>query len=120
MNIPIIILVVEDEPLIRMEIADDLSEKGFQVLEAPNAHEAMLLLECHSDIALLFTDIDMPGKMNGLMLAAETHLRWPAVKIIVTSGLHSVRSDEIPPGSRFMGKPHQPNAVSAAMLDMVA
>ena len=53
MNIPIIILIVEDEPLIRMEIADDLSEKGFQVLEAPNAHEAMLLLESHSDIALL-------------------------------------------------------------------
>jgi len=120
MTIPIIILIVEDEPLIRMEIADDLSERGFHVLEAPNAHEAMVLLASHSDIQLLFTDIDMPGKMNGLMLAAETHLRWPAVKIIVTSGLHSVRSDEIPPGSRFMGKPHQPNAVSAAMLDMVA
>lgn len=115
----IIVLLVEDEPLIRMEIADDLNNRGFEVIEAGNAHDAIVILESRVDIQVLFTDIDMPGRMNGLMLAAHTHAHWPSVKIIVTSGLHSVSINDMPPESRFMGKPHLPNSIAAAMYDVL-
>lgn len=114
----IVVLLVEDEPLIRMEIADDLDDRGFEVIEAGNAHDAMLILESRSDIQVLFTDIDMPGRMNGLMLAAQAHARWPSVKIIVSFGL-SVSSNDMPSDSRFMSKPHMPNSIAAAMFDIV-
>jgi len=115
----IIVLLVEDEPLIRMEIADDLNDRGFEVIEAGNAHDAILILESRSDVQVLFTDIDMPGRMNGLMLAAHTHAQWPLVKIIVTSGLRSVSINDMPPKSRFMGKPYVPNSIAAAMVDII-
>lgn len=115
----IVVLLVEDEPLIRMEIADDLDDRGFEVIEAGNAHDAMLILESRSDIQVLFTDIEMPGRMNGLILAAQAHARWPSVKIIVSSGLSSVSSNDMPPDSRFMSKPHMPNSIAAAMFDIV-
>src|SRR4051794_18640125 len=83
---PIRILVVEDETFIRFDAGDMLRAAGFDVLEAVNADEAILMLERHSDIRLVFTDIDMPGSMNGLKLAAAVRDRWPPVKIIATSG----------------------------------
>ena len=120
MNIPIIVLLVEDEELIRMELADDLSGRGFQVHEASNSNDAIIILSDRSDIQLLFTDIDMPGRMDGLMLAAETHARWPKVKIIVTSGLQKVNVSDIPPDSRFLSKPHLPGSIATAIVEMVA
>ena len=80
------IVVVEDEALLLFSIADDLRDAGFSVLEASNADEAIALLESHPEIRLLFTDIDMPGSMDGLKLSAAVRDRWPPVKIIVTSG----------------------------------
>lgn len=115
----ITVLVVEDEPLIRMEIQDELSNRGFTVLEASNSREAMSILMQEPDIQVLFTDIDMPGGMDGLKLAATVHDRWPPIKIIVTSGHHQVNTDDIPSQSRFLSKPHRPDAVAAAMRDMV-
>ena len=120
MNIPIIVLLVEDEILIRMEIAYDLSERGFQVHEASNSQDAIVILNAHADIQLLFTDIDMPGHMDGLMLAAETHIRWPLIKIMVTSGMRSVGVSQMPPESRFFSKPYRPDTIATAMLEMVA
>ena len=80
------VLVVEDEPLIALDISDELTRAGYNVLTAANADEAIVLLEKRSDIATIFTDIDMPGSMNGLKLAAAVRKRWPPVNIIITTG----------------------------------
>lgn len=120
MSQPITVLVVEDEPLILLEVVDDLVERGFVVLEATNAAEAIVMLIDHLDIEILFTDVDMPGGMDGLMLAAAVRDRWPPIKIIVTSGHRNVNLDDIPAESRFFGKPYQSEAVASAMLEMMA
>ncbi|WP_281280387.1 response regulator, partial [Pelagibacterium montanilacus] len=80
--------MVEDEALILMDIVGQLKAEGFRTYEATNADAAVALLEAHADIGLIFTDIDMPGSMDGLKLAAAVRDRWPPVKIIVTSGRH--------------------------------
>jgi DNA-binding NtrC family response regulator len=80
------VLVVEDELMIRIMAADHLQEAGFEVHEAARADAAIPILEAHSEIRLLFTDVKMPGSMDGLKLAQYVQRRWPGVKIIVTSG----------------------------------
>lgn len=82
----ITVLVVEDETLLRMNIALSLEQEGFRVYEAENADQAIAVLEAHAEIGLMFTDIDMPGSMDGLKLATAVRNRWPPIKIIVTSG----------------------------------
>lgn len=80
------ILVVEDEPLLRLMNADLLSEAGYEVVEAGNAHEALDVLTCHDDIKVVFTDVEMPGELNGFDLADTIEQRWPSIGILVTSG----------------------------------
>jgi two-component system, response regulator PdtaR len=80
------ILVVEDETLIRLWVADLLAENGFSVLEAKDADVALKLLESRPDVKLLFTDVQMPGSLNGMELAREVHARWPHVLLVITSG----------------------------------
>jgi len=100
------ILVVEDESLIRMSIADHLEESGFTVLEARDADQAMELLAKHPDIKIIFTDVDMPGSMDGIELAQVVRDRWPPIRIYVTSGLWRLNSDELPDQSVFVPKPY--------------
>src|SRR5437868_3782887 len=80
------VLVVEDEMLLRMRAVDIVEDAGFSSIEAVNADDALAVLESRSDIDLLFTDIQMPGTMNGLKLAHAVHERWPSIKIILVSG----------------------------------
>jgi CheY-like chemotaxis protein len=80
------VLVVEDEMLLRMRAVDIVEDAGFRSVEAVNADEALSILESRSDISLLFTDIQMPGSMDGLKLAHAVHDRWPSIKIILVSG----------------------------------
>jgi DNA-binding NtrC family response regulator len=115
----ITVLVVEDEPLIRMDIADHLRRHGFEVIEAGNAGEALDLLAANPNIHVMFTDIDMPGTMDGLKLAAAVRDRWPPIKIIVTSGHRTVATAELPDASRFFTKPYAGDAVASAMREMV-
>ncbi|MFP3546572.1 response regulator [Rhizobium sp. SIMBA_035] len=99
------VLVVEDEDLIRFAIADELEEQGFVVFLANGADEAIASIENHPEIAVVFTDIDMPGSMDGIRLAAFVRNRWPPIKIIVTSGRVDPRgllADDIP----FLAKPY--------------
>ena len=100
-----IILIVEDEMVLRMRAADMVEDAGFESIQAINADEAIKILESRSDIALLFTDIQMPGSMDGLKLAQSVHERWPAIKIILVSGQIKVSDDDKPNDSRFFGKP---------------
>jgi CheY-like chemotaxis protein len=115
---PVKVLVVEDEALLLFTIADDLRDAGFEVLEASNADEAIRLLGLHADIRLLFTDIDMPGSMDGLRLGAVVRDRWPPVRIIVTSGKVHPGIERLPDGV-FLPKPYTPAAVLAAMSDLL-
>ena len=99
------VLVVEDEMLLRMRAVDIVEDAGFAAVEAVNADEAISILEARSDISLLFTDIQMPGSMDGLKLAHAVHDRWPAIKIILVSGQMNPSEAERPTDSRFFGKP---------------
>jgi len=116
----ITVLVVEDEPLVRMDIADQLEELGFLVVEAANASEAVSVLATRDDIQVMFTDVDMPGSMDGLMLAAAVRDRWPPVKIIVTSGHRNVSISDLPKDSLFFDKPYSGKAIASAVREMVA
>ena len=104
--VPISVLVVEDDALIRMDTIDALADAGFSVHEAKTADEAIELLERHKEIRFLFTDVEMPGSMDGLKLAHYVRGRWPPVKIIVTSGRMSLGDDDMPTGSFFFDKPY--------------
>ena len=99
------VLVVEDEMVLRMRAADIVEDAGFMPVEAVNADEAIAILESRSDIAVLFTDIQMPGSMDGLKLAHAVHSRWPDIKIILVSGQVKPSDAERPADSRFFGKP---------------
>lgn len=116
----ITILVVEDEPLVSMTLVDDLETHGFTVLEAANAALALELLERRDDIRLIITDVDMPGTMDGLMLAAAVANRWPPIRIIVVSGHRSVEMTDIPDGSVFYSKPYRPAEIIETMHEMLA
>ena len=96
-----VVLVVEDEFLLRMEAADMVKAAGFEVVEAGNADEAIEILEARRDITLVFTDIQMPGSMDGLKLARAVRGRWPPIKIVATSGHLHVRETDLPEGGRF-------------------
>lgn len=111
---PTSVLVVEDEPLIRIDLTDYLTDCGFSVVEAGSADEAVEILESHSDIGIVVTDVDMPGSMDGLALARAVSERWPPVRIIVVSGHRVVEITDIPDGSVFFAKPYsQPQLVSS-------
>src|SRR5580692_1385896 len=99
------VLVVEDEMVLRMRAVDIVEDAGFTSVEAANADQAIAILESRSDIDLLFTDIQMPGSMDGLKLAHAVHDRWPAIKIILVSGQVKPSDAERPVDSRFFGKP---------------
>jgi two-component sensor histidine kinase len=99
------VLVVEDEMILRMRAVDIVEDAGFCPVEAVNADEAISILESRSDISLLFTDIQMPGSIDGLKLAHAVHERWPSIKIILVSGQVKPSDAERPENSRFFGKP---------------
>jgi CheY-like chemotaxis protein len=116
---PIFVLVVEDEALIRIGMVDDLEQAGFTVLEAQTSDEAMRLLRGHPEIQVLFTDINMPGSMDGLRLAETVHDRWPPIKIIITSGGVRLRQGDLPDDALFVPKPYDNNDVISALREMV-
>jgi two-component system, response regulator PdtaR len=101
------VLIVEDEPLIRFAAADVLAETGLPVLEAGNADEALALLGAHPEIGLLFTDINMPGEMDGLRLAERVHETRPNIRLVVTSGKQWLSDDQIPDDGVFLSKPYR-------------
>ena len=115
-----VVLVVEDEALVRVAIADDLRDAGFTVIEASNADEAIRQMTANPAIRVLFTDIDMPGSMDGLKLSAFVHDRWPPVRIIVTSGKQRPTADQIPDAGIFLSKPYTPNGVVDAIRTLLA
>ena len=100
-----VILVVEDESLINLMVSEELQRAGHVVVSAYNAGQAIAILESRNDVHLVFTDIDMPGSMDGLRLSAAVRDRWPPIQIIVASGKHPEAA--MPQGSRFLPKPYR-------------
>ena len=113
------VLIVEDEPLIRMGAVDLIENAGFEVYEAGSADAAIALLELHKEIRLIFTDVDMPGSMDGLKLAHYVRGRWPPVKIIVTSGHIKVTEESLPAGAIFLPKPYDPTEIAHKVRELI-
>ena len=113
-----VVLVVEDEFLLRMNAAEMIAGAGFEVVEAANADEAIAVLEARLDIHVVFTDIQMPGSMNGLKLASFVRGRWPPIKIVATSGFVRVGEADLPEGSRFLTKPYRPAQIIETLREL--
>ena len=105
--------------VLRMRAVDMVEDAGYSPLEAMDAAEAVAILESRSDVALMCTDIQMPGQMDGVGLAHAVHRRWPAIKIIVVSGQLKLPDLDLPPLNRFLGKPLDAGEVIAEMRDMI-
>jgi CheY-like chemotaxis protein len=118
---PKIVVVAEDETLIRMLAVDVLIDAGFAVIEAGHADDALAILNSQAtDIHVLFTDIHMPGSMDGLELAHHTRRHWPWIALLVASGKGKPSFAELPPGSRFLSKPYEPSHVVAHVRELIA
>lgn len=115
-----VVLVVEDEPLILMNAVDLVTDAGFAAIEATNADEAVRALEGRGDVRVVFTDIDMPGSMDGLKLARAVRRRWPQVQFIVVSGHINAAQDDLPIGSFFFVKPYRPSQIASALTELFA
>ena len=117
---PTVVLIVEDEFLIRMDAVDMIRSGGFEVVEAQDADEAIQILERRTDISVVFTDIHMPGSMDGLKLAAAVRGRWPPIKIVATSGRAKLSVDDLPSGSRFLRKPYSTREVVSTLREVAS
>src|SRR5579863_1733205 len=115
-----VVLVVEDDPIIRMVAKHFVADAGYEALEAGSADEAIRILEARSDVHLVFTDVEMPGTIDGLKLAHYIFDRWPPVRLIVVSGKTLVEERHLPLGARFFPKPYDESALVAAMVDLLA
>jgi DNA-binding NtrC family response regulator len=118
-SIPVV-LIVEDEAVIRMTVASDLADTGFEAIEASNADEALELLDGRDDIGALFTDIDMPGSHDGLELAHIVAQRWPSIRIIITSGRSWPIAGSLPTDSLFFPKPYAHETIIDALRMMLS
>lgn len=118
MSNAISVLVVDDEAIIRMHIADILENEGFTVIEATSANEAIKVLECRPDIKVVFTDIEMPGTMDGLALSHYVRRRWPPTIIIIASGRRQPQKNDMPDGAHFISKPFFPGDMAAVFSDI--
>lgn len=108
------ILVVEDEPIIRLGLVSLIEDEGYDVVEAGSADQAIMRLSADTEIRLVVTDVDMPGTMDGIRLAHHVRNRWPPVHLLVISGKVGVKPSELPTGVRFMSKPYQePHLIGA-------
>jgi two-component system, response regulator PdtaR len=119
-NRNLVVLVVEDNLVILMGAVDSVVVAGFEALGAGSADEAIRILEGRPDIHLVFTDVGMPGTMDGIKLVHYIRDRWPAVKLIVTSGKITVDESHLPAGARFFSKPYDDSAIVEAMMGMLS
>jgi CheY-like chemotaxis protein len=114
-----VILIVEDDLFLRMLTVEFVNEAGFATLEASDADQAIAMLESNPRITVLFTDINMPGSMDGLKLARVASQRWPAIEILIASGQALLQQADLPPNGRFLRKPYRAAAVIADLHALV-
>jgi DNA-binding NtrC family response regulator len=112
---PITVLIVEDEAFIRMDVADYLSDDQFVTIEAANADEAISILEHREDIEVVFTDVNMPGSIDGMELAGLVRQRWPSMSVVMTSGMVRPSQSALPGSVKFFEKPYDLSELSVWM-----
>ena len=110
-----VVLIVEDEPLVRMVAVATAQDAGFDAIEATDADSAIAILETRNDIRIIFADIHLPGSMDGLKLARAVRDRWPPIELILTSGLMKVGPRDLPERSVFLAKPYSLDALTTAL-----
>ncbi len=115
-----VILVVEDEVWVRLAAVGVLKDAGFRMIEATSSAQALEILAADSNVQLLFTDINMPGAIDGMALARLVRLRWPHIAILIASGKRSPPPEELPVGSRFEQKPYNPDAIVRHARELTA
>jgi len=115
-----VVLIVEDDFLLRIDAAEMIKAAGFEVIEAANADDAIKVLEARYDITVVFTDIQMPGSMDGLKLAEAVRGRWPPIKIIATSGRLNVGDIDLPEGGRFLPKPYSHAQIARVLRELTS
>jgi CheY-like chemotaxis protein len=115
-----VVLVVEDDVLLRLDAVDILKRAGYVVVQAGTADEAIAILEARPNIHVVFTDVQMPGSMDGLKLAKFVKDRWPPIKIIATSGLVDVRKEDLPEGGYFVPKPYSPKEIIRTLNEILS
>jgi CheY-like chemotaxis protein len=114
-----VVLIVEDEYLVRTGTRDAVETAGFDVLEAGDADEAIAILAVRNDVSLIFTDVHMPGSMDGLKLAHFVRDRWPPVKIVATSARVRITASDLPEGGRFLPKPYSAAEITATLRELI-
>jgi CheY-like chemotaxis protein len=114
-----VVLIVEDEVLVRIGTRETIETAGFEVVEAGNADEAIAILAARDDIHLIFTDVHMPGSMDGLKLAHFVRNRWPPVKIIAASGQARITEGDLPEGGRFLHKPYTAAEITTTLRELI-
>lgn len=115
-----IVLIVEDEDLVRMHGVAMLEDAGFLVIEAADADEALAILNRPESVHLLFSDIDMPGSMDGLDLARLVHERWPHIRLLLTSGFYQIDVANLPDAGVFVRKPWEKNGMVDRVRELLA
>lgn len=115
-----VVLIVEDSTLIRMGAVDLVLSAGYEALEARDADEAIKILESRNDIDLVFTDVQMPGTMDGIKLCHYIRERWPPVKLLVASGAAILEESSLPVGSTFFSKPYDDHKITDAMANLLS
>ncbi len=120
MNEPTIVLVVEDEPMLMLMAGTMVEDAGLKPLYAKNADDAVAILEARTDIRIVFTDVDMPGSMDGIKLAAAVRDLGPPISIIVVSGHKNVPLAELPECAHLCGKPYDEQRLVETLIAMAA
>jgi len=115
-----VVLIIEDSIMIRAAAVDLVLSAGYEALEACGADEAIHILESRADIDLVFTDVQMPGSMDGLKLSHYIRERWPPVKLIIASGAIILEESSLPGGSRFFSKPYDDHTIIDAMAHLLS
>ena len=115
-----VVLVVEDDALILMGALDLVAHAGFEGVGAANADEAIAILEVRADIHLVFTDVQMPGTIDGLKLVHYIRNRWPRIHLMVASGRAIKEESDLPTGSRFFSKPYDDDTIVKEMTRLLA
>jgi two-component system, response regulator PdtaR len=115
---PITVLIAEDDDLVRELGVELLSDAGFQVLEATNGEDALSMLEGNPNVRVLFTDINMPGPLDGFTLASLAAMQWPHLAILICSGNLLPRSGRLPRGIVFISKPYDPESAVRLIREM--
>ena len=115
-----VVLIVEDEPLVRMMVIELFEDEGFEVLEAADADQALAIFRERRDVALLFTDVEMPGSLDGYALARWAEANRPTVRTVIVSGRAMPRAGDLPEGATFVGKPYDHDDVMRRIQTLMA